>query len=142
MKGVYILGAPGLSLMTRINVIPVDELIDKHLLAEYRELPRILALTRARQEKGLKPSACAIPSIYVLGKGHMLFFIDKLAYLVNRYDDIVHECDQRGFDVQYRKLRIQGIHREWFGDYTPTKQALALNRARIEHRIKQMTARK
>lgn len=28
--------------MTRINVIPVSELSDQHLIAEYRELPRVL----------------------------------------------------------------------------------------------------
>ena len=28
--------------MTRINVIPVEELSDQHLMAEYRELPRAI----------------------------------------------------------------------------------------------------
>jgi hypothetical protein len=33
--------------MTRINVVPVQELTNKHLMAEYRELPR--AMRRAVQ---------------------------------------------------------------------------------------------
>lgn len=32
--------------MTRINVVPVTELTDKHLLAEYRELPRIFGASK------------------------------------------------------------------------------------------------
>lgn len=32
--------------MTRVNVIPVEELHDKHLIAEYREIPRIVNLVR------------------------------------------------------------------------------------------------
>ena len=28
--------------MTRINVVPVKELSDQHLIAEYRELPRVI----------------------------------------------------------------------------------------------------
>jgi len=32
--------------MTRINCIPVTELHNKHLVAEYRELPRIFKLAR------------------------------------------------------------------------------------------------
>ena len=30
--------------MTRINCVPVTELHDRHLVAEYRELPRCFAL--------------------------------------------------------------------------------------------------
>ena len=28
--------------MTRINLIPVKELSDQHLIAEYREIPRVI----------------------------------------------------------------------------------------------------
>ena len=33
--------------MTRINVVPPRLLLDEHLLAEYRELPRVFALAKA-----------------------------------------------------------------------------------------------
>ena len=36
--------------MTRINCVPVEELTDKHLGAEYRELPRLFG-----QIQGFKP---------------------------------------------------------------------------------------
>lgn len=48
--------------MTRINVIPVWELSDQHLLAEYRELPRVLKQNI---------STVGAKSYYHLGPGHM-----------------------------------------------------------------------
>jgi len=36
--------------MTRINVIPVEELTTKHLVAEYRENPRAFALARRERK--------------------------------------------------------------------------------------------
>lgn len=55
--------------MTRINLVPPEELSRQHLVAEYRELPRIFALVRAAQGKGLKPANIKAPAVYVLGRG-------------------------------------------------------------------------
>ena len=41
--------------MTRINGIPPQELTGPHLVAEYRELPRIFALVRAAAARGARP---------------------------------------------------------------------------------------
>lgn len=38
--------------MTRINLIPPSELHYKHLVAEYRELPRVFGLVRRAQANG------------------------------------------------------------------------------------------
>ena len=38
--------------MTRINLTLVSELADQHLMAEYRELPRIFGAVRDRLAKG------------------------------------------------------------------------------------------
>ena len=35
--------------MTRINVVPVQELQREHLVAEYKEIVRVFALARAAQ---------------------------------------------------------------------------------------------
>lgn len=35
-----------------------------------------------------------------MGKGHILFFVDKPRYTLNRYIQIYRECIRRGFDVQ------------------------------------------
>lgn len=40
--------------MTRINLIPVEELTDQHLMAEYRELPMIVKAEDASHVKILK----------------------------------------------------------------------------------------
>lgn len=34
--------------MTRINLLPASELTDQHLIAEYRELPRIFTIVRTK----------------------------------------------------------------------------------------------
>lgn len=116
--------------MTRINVVPPSELCDKHLLAEYRELPRVFALAR--------PCLDA-PKEYVLGRGHVKFFYDKLGFLEDRFDMIVSECKKRGFNIKYTRptITVQKCGFGLFNDYTPTPEALALNRARIAERISQ-----
>lgn len=122
--------------MTRINVVPPQELCDKHLLAEYRELPRVFGLARSC------PDA---PKEYTLGKGHVKFFYDKLWFLVYRFDDIVRECLKRGFNIQYQEFNrnyLSLIPKPLWKNYTPTPEALALNRARIAERLAQMAAKK
>ena len=116
--------------MTRINVIPPSELCDKHLLAEYRELPRVFALAR--------PDA-QIPPLYVLGKGHVTFFYDKLGFLAKRAQDIFDCCRRRDFNVQYDPKGLWKVcpYPQLYKDWTPTPEAIILNRARIEQRIRE-----
>ena len=117
--------------MTRINVVPVEELCDKHLFAEYRELPRVFNLAR------LCPDA---PKEYTLGKGHVKFFYDKLRFLTNRNKQLIDECLKRGFGITYttpRTIAHRIMEPELYNDYIPTPEALALNRARIAERISQ-----
>ena len=52
--------------MTRINIIPVSELYDQHLIAEYREITMVpAALDRTLKSK--------IAQQYTLNKGHVYF---------------------------------------------------------------------
>lgn len=118
--------------MTRINCIPVTELVDKHLLAEYRELPRVLRLARHPKAKEV------FPSEYTLGAGHVKFFYDKLEYLAIRYYNIVRECKRRGFKIQYEALPeylVVSRPLSLWNDWKPTKQAMELNRQRIKERL-------
>jgi hypothetical protein len=111
--------------MTRINCVPVDELTDKHLIAEYRELPRISKLAR--------PTTSA-PTEYKLGAGHLLFFYDKGLYLKKRFEcEIVPEMRRRGFVTNYTTYREHpiGLNNDW----TPTAEALTINRERIKERL-------
>ncbi|MBN1324667.1 MAG: pyrimidine dimer DNA glycosylase/endonuclease V [Alphaproteobacteria bacterium] len=80
--------------MTRINLIPVSELSDQHLMAEYRELPRII--------NGVlmgKFNRTNIPKKYVLGAGHIKFFTNKLIFLQKRYEEIYTELVYRKFKL-------------------------------------------
>ena len=130
--------------MTRINVVPVKELSDKHLLAEYRELPRVFALARQWYVKASLASSDLpydeIPSTYRLGKGHVTFFYDRLLWCFNRQFDLYQECLDRGFDVKLdpRKGREDFLSAPLplFNDYKPTAQAVRINRARIKERTR------
>lgn len=84
--------------MTRINYgIHPSLLPDKLLLAEHREIKRIPKVF----EKSIKSGSIKrIPKNFTLGKGHVLFFIDKPSYTYSRYLDLYKECLSRGFNVE------------------------------------------
>ena len=78
--------------MTRINVgIFPEELCDKHLVAEYRELPRLW---------NFHPKSSP-PDHFVLGKGHMLWCVQFPGMLYDRFVGLVNEMRFRGFTVNY-----------------------------------------
>lgn len=83
--------------MTRINVIPVEYLLDQHLMAEYRELPMVGAALR-RSLKSPR-GVTGIPSEYTLNGGHVKFFYNKHKYLSVRYEQLVHELKRRKFNI-------------------------------------------
>ena len=120
--------------MTRINVVHPSELCDQHLLAEYRELPRVFSLAR---------HGASVPAEYVLGAGHVTFFYDKLGFLACRFNELVLEAQRRGFNVTipldamwHNAVKAGGrVPTELFGSYTPTPAAIALNRQRIKDRM-------
>ena len=123
--------------MTRINVVPPSELSQLHLIAEYRELPRIFGMVRKYQSMGKRPCDIDIPPVYTLGTGHMKFFCDKLAWLAARQQSLINEMLRRGYRPNFSADNLlDGIDSEWIGDYVVTVDALVINRARIEERMK------
>lgn len=122
--------------MTRINVVPPTELSDKHLGAEYRELPRVFALVRAAAERGEQPTDPRNPAAYRLGPGHVRFFYPRLGWLARRHRELVQECQRRGRRVAYPDPPADGIPLEWFGDWKPQPQDLDINRQRIKERTR------
>lgn len=118
--------------MTRINLVDPSTLHNKHLLAEYRELPRVFKLVEAAQKRD---TLVRIPKAYVLGPGHVTFFYNKLAYLEKRFQAIVAECLQRGFKIAHTQVPTVDVWQSWRNDYTPTPEAIALNAARIKDRL-------
>lgn len=123
--------------MTRINCVPVEELTDKHLGAEYRELPRLFGQIQKAIERGESPDDPRNPTEYKLGKGHTRFFYNKVPWLVNRYATLVLECEKRGRTVNFPTvpLSVASIPLEWWENWEPTPEALELNRQRIQERL-------
>lgn len=123
--------------MTRINCVPPAELTTQHLVAEYRELPRIFGLVRAAIARGERPDDSRNPRDYRLGPGHVRFFYPRLGFLARRQEALVAEMLRRGYSPSFTDPAglLAGMPAEWCGDWTPSADAMALNRARIAERI-------
>lgn len=80
----------------RCNILPPFKILDQHLIAERRELRMIPPLLEKRVKSG-KDIRSGIPFKYTLGSGHMLFWLDKMRYLSNRFDLLTEEMLNRGF---------------------------------------------
>jgi deoxyribonuclease (pyrimidine dimer) len=117
--------------VTRINCVPPRELSSKHLVAEYRELPRVIGLVRHAQDRGEKTVKLME---YRLGEGHVKFFYRRLGYVKKRYALLVAEMRRRDFKVSYPELNLIGVDDFWMGSWRPTKEAMAINRKRIRDR--------
>ncbi|APY15829.1 endonuclease V [Brucella sp. 10RB9214] len=124
--------------MTRINCIPPAELTGPHLVAEYRELPRVFALVRAAIQRGEAPQDPRNPQQYTLGAGHVRFFYARLGYLAKRQAALIAEMQARGYAPQFTNIEelLIGIPLEWRADWEPTVEAIAINRARIAERLR------
>lgn len=101
--------------MTRINLIDPQDLTDQHLVAEYRELPRVFTLAQQWLDRG-KPGD--IPPTYRMGAGHVRFFYDKTDYLSKRQALLIAECQRRGFDIAHVQAPapIEGATSGWLPD--------------------------
>ena len=110
--------------MTRVNVIPVEELSDQHLIAEYRELPRCI-----KQEIDISDA----PDKYCLGKGHMKWARKYLGYTLVRFAEVRAEMWYRKFEARYgaNELSEFVVNEAPWKNYFPTNEDIALNRARI-----------
>jgi hypothetical protein len=70
-----------------------------------------------------------------MGKGHVLFFADKGAWLIRRHAALVAEMRRRGYAVNYPRLDLSHWPDEAMGDWEPDAAALAVSRGRIEERL-------
>lgn len=118
--------------MTRINLISVEELSDQHLLAEYRELPRVI-----KQEHIYIGDA---PDRYVLGKGHVKWAVKHSIFCVTRYYYICEEMKYRGFKVNYPYEDLAKIAEDkqiyWHTEnYFPTEEEIEVSRNRIKEKL-------
>ena len=123
--------------MTRINIVPVEELTDQHLMAEYREIFMIgSALQISLKSKDWDPKR--IPKKFTLNTGHVMFFYNKGKYLYNRYEQIKEELTKRNFKLDKSRLfKVTQFPTEYYNDWEPTKEDQAIVWQRIEERIQE-----
>lgn len=125
--------------MTRVNVVPVEELCDEHLRAEWREITRI---PNKLKNGRLKYNLYKVPSFLpykndVTGKpatGHEHFFTDKLKWLNERYQLVLEECHKRGFvNCVDNWPNVVFPDYQWM-DWEPCDYEFSENRRRIKER--------
>ncbi len=117
--------------MTRINVIDPIALTDQHLMAEYRELPRVIPLARAAIGRNVKA-----PKNYTMGTGHVTFFYDKTPWLVQRHAAIVTELLKRGYDLK-RTDALVPVEGYAPSDWSPSPADVDVNMERLRLRLRE-----
>lgn len=124
--------------MTRINCVPVETLHQKHLVAEYKELPRTFNLVRKAIERGEKPD---LFGSYTMGTGHVRFFYPRLKYLADRQKQLIAEMINRGYNPTYTSCleeEYKDIPKCWWNDWKPTSIDIKINQDRINLRLSEM----
>lgn len=125
--------------MMRGNLIPVEELMDQHLMAEWRELKMVpAALRKSLHTRSPEQILNTIPHHYVLGKGHITFWYNKLLFLKERYAQLTCELLARGYNLKYRgrfDAFTVNLPACFFNHYTPSIEEIQTSRQRIEEKI-------
>lgn len=125
--------------MTRINLVPVEELTDQHLFAEFREIKMVpKSLKRSLASRSVDQVLARIPSDFTLNRGHVTFFYNKGAYLAERYEQIKAELEKRG--VNFNRASLFDPDKVFSNpvfnqQYSPTPEAYAIIRQRIAEKI-------
>jgi deoxyribonuclease (pyrimidine dimer) len=114
--------------MVRINLLDPYCLSDQHLIAEYNEILMLLGYVRKH------PSVKGIPSGYCLGRGHILFFKDKLLYLKKRHGLLKKEMQKRGFRP-VKKIILSGFPGRLANDWKPSERDKRIIRQRLCRKI-------
>lgn len=125
-----------ISIVTRINIVDPSELMDQHLLAEYREIRLLCAnLQRTLRSKcGFQERK--VPAQFTLNRGHVYFFYNKGLYLHNRYEAIRVEMCKRGISAEL-EFPLDAWPDELYNDWKPFDRDRDIVRERIALRISQ-----
>ena len=123
--------------MTRINLVPPEELSDQHLVAEYREIFMIgSSLQRSLRSPNWEKTKESIPKKFTLNKGHVKFFYDKGKYLSERYDELIKEMKKRQMSPNpLRTFKKEQWPDDLFNTWRPNDYDLQVVRTRIEIKI-------
>ena len=86
--------------MTRINLVPAENLADQHLMSEWREIKMVpAALRRSLRTKTIQSILKSVPSRYTLNTGHVTFFYNKMKFLTDRYEILSNELLARSYNL-------------------------------------------
>ncbi|MBT3304434.1 endonuclease V [Candidatus Woesearchaeota archaeon] len=114
--------------MVRINLINPENLADQHLIAEYNEILMLLGYVKKY------PSLGDLPLKYKLGKGHVLFFKNKLTYIKKRHELIKKEMKKRGFATNIT-INLNKFNKKLVNDWKPVKDDVNIIKKRIITKI-------
>lgn len=114
--------------MVRINLIPPKYLTDQHLIAEYNEILMLLGYVRKNPNIEIEN----LPKEYKLGKGHILFFKNKLKYLKKRFNKIKKEMRRRKFEPK-KDINLTCFNKNLRKNWRPCKK----DKEKIKKRLKE-----
>jgi deoxyribonuclease (pyrimidine dimer) len=117
--------------MVRVNIINPKSLTDQHLIAEYKEIIMLIGYVKKHPGTSLDK----IPKEYNLGKGHILFFKNKLRYLKKRFDKIKKEMWKRGFKAD-RDISISSFSEKLKRDWHASEEDKKIIKKRLIQRVK------
>lgn len=123
--------------MTRITIIDPSDLTNEWLLANHREIPRVVNELIDHPDRLVLKD---IPSQFTLNTGHVKFFRNKLLYIAKLHQACIDECAKRG--INYNKDIVVDLdklpeHLRMFccNDWTPTAQDYRLVILRLIERF-------
>lgn len=114
--------------MVRINLISPKKLADQHLIAEYNEILKFFGYVRKH------PHIKYMPETYVLGKGHISFFKNKLVYLKKRHEILKKEMRKRGFKPK-KTISLSKFPKELKNDWKPKKTDMETIKKRLTQKL-------
>ncbi|MFH1455755.1 MAG: pyrimidine dimer DNA glycosylase/endonuclease V [archaeon] len=115
--------------MVRINLINPKALADQHLIAEYNEILKFLGYVKKF------PKLNEQPCRYCLGKGHIIFFKNKLKYIKKRFNRIKKEMKQRGFKAR-KKIDLEQFPKELRKNWKPDVKDKDIIKKRLIKKLK------
>jgi len=114
--------------MVRINLINPKNLADQHLIAEYNEILMLFGYVEKH------PFLEDLPKNYVLGKGHIKFFKNKLLYLKERHEKIKNEMIKRGFNPT-KSVDLADFEKDMVKNWEPSKKDIQIIKTRLIEKI-------
>lgn len=115
--------------MTRVNLIPVEELADQHLIREYQELPQPL-----KRKVNIEGDYC----FYRLNKGHVKWIKTNWKFCFERHKELCKEMKFRGFKVNHPTSELEPYIKTLKPlsyVYKPSSEEINISRQRIIEKI-------